>query len=81
MFVDVQPKEIIKSYTVERLDISISDMKLNESVILNVLLITGDNDLLESINLTLTGEDYNNWSNDDNYIVDIVLEKLNMQKL
>lgn len=81
MFVDVQPKEIIKSYTVERLDISISDMKLNESVILNVLLITGDNELLESVNLTLTGEDYNNWSNDDNYIVDIVLEKLNMQKL
>ena len=80
MIVNILPKQIVKTYTVEKIDISISDLKLNENVVLNTLLISDTGELIDSVNFTLEGEEYQRWSNDDTYIIDLVCEKLGLEK-
>ena len=80
MIVNILPKQIVKTYTVEKIDISISDLKLNENVVLNTLLISDTGELIDSVNFTLEGEEYQRWSSDDTYIIDLVCEKLGLEK-
>ena len=80
MIVNILPKQVVKTYTVEKIDISISDLKLNENVVLNTLLISDTGELIDSVNFTLEGEEYHRWSSDDTYIIDLVCEKLGLEK-
>lgn len=81
MIIKVSPKEVIKTYTVDKIDVSISNLVLDESVTINILLIDSTDQLIESINITLDGEEYHQWSTDDSYIIDKILQLLNLEKV
>lgn len=80
MILSVKPKEIVKTHIIEKIDISISYLILDESVTINVLLISSDAELIDSINLTLENEDYSQWSSDDSYITNKILQLLELEK-
>jgi hypothetical protein len=77
IIVNVQDFPYVVSNTINNVRISVGQVILFKSVHINALLLQ-DNNLIESKFFTITGDEYNNWSNDDQYLVDLVMSKLGM---
>lgn len=59
-------------------DIQIVSMIMFVNVTLSITTYDENNVYSETVNMTLSGDDYTNWGNDDNYLVDYVVEKLGL---
>jgi hypothetical protein len=77
IIVNVQDFPYVVSNTINNVRISVGQVILFKSIHINALLLQ-DNNLVESKFFTITGDEYANWSNDDQYIVDLVMSKLGM---
>ena len=77
--VNVNNHDIIKTDTINNIKISTCRIELFKSITVRVGLYT-DNKLIDNRMIDITGTDYTNWGNDDNYIVNLVLTKLNLTK-
>jgi hypothetical protein len=78
--VNVNNHDIVTTNTINNITISVQNLVLFTSVSLAVRLYT-NKILIDNRFLTLTGDDYNNWMNDDNYIVTYVLQALGLTKV
>ena len=78
--VNVNNHDIVTTNTINNINISVQNLVLFTSVSLAVRLYT-NKILIDNRFLTLTGDDYNNWMNDDNYIVTYVLQALGLTKV
>ena len=65
-------------YTSNRFTIDILEMILFTRVTINVVLYDNNDRVVRGRIFTLEGDDYQKWSNDDQYIVDYVTERLHM---
>jgi hypothetical protein len=75
----VNKKEFIQKFIINNINISIIDLDLGNSV--NVACLLKENDtLVETKILIISGEEYKNWGNSDNYIENLVLNKLGLQR-
>lgn len=81
MIINIVPKKLVKIYTIEKIDITISNLILNESVTINILLMDSDSQLVEVKNITLTGDEYNEWADNDSYIISKVCKYLDLTPL
>lgn len=73
----VEPKEIVKKNTINNINLKIINMKLKSFV--NVSAMTKENDkIIDNHTFHLAGNAYENWDNDDNYLIQYVLDKLNL---
>ena len=72
----IYPVRIIHS-----IEIQIINLRLFEGVSVMVSLYDENNNIIENKMIDIVGNDYLNWSNDDSYLIDIVLNKLNLMKL
>jgi hypothetical protein len=63
---------------VTKIQISVIRLTLFQSVDLMVQYLDDEGRIIENKYLTISGEDYNQWSNDDSYIVMHVQNKLNI---
>lgn len=61
-------------------EIQIINLILFQSVSVMVTLYDENSVPIENKMITISGEDYLNWSNDDNWLVDYTLNKLNLIK-
>ena len=73
---NIQPKEFIQTTTVNKFEITEVEVKLYTGASLTIMLYTDSNKCYKCVRVELTQEEYNNWGTDDNYIRDIVCEKL-----
>lgn len=68
----------------KRVQIEIVQLKLYESVTVNVKFFSSTEDyMMEVVDekvLVISGEDYNNWGSDDTYLENIVFQKLEIEK-
>jgi hypothetical protein len=55
---------------------SVTNIQLFISANISVNLYTADPQLIKTVDLPLVGADYENWANDDQYIINYVAEKL-----
>ena len=62
---------IITSFIVD-----ITNIQLFTSANISVSLYNADPNLINIVNLPLVGADYDNWANNDQYIIDYVATKL-----
>lgn len=76
--VDVQPKDYITTNTARSVELRVTELILNSSVSVNVLVKDGNGSIFQVQNVTLSGEEYNNWGNSDTYLVSTVLSKLGL---
>ena len=74
----VENKDIVKTYTVSKIEISVVNITLFESVTISVFLKDIDNNLIDVTYFTLKNEEYDNWGSDDDYILDLILSKLGL---
>lgn len=78
--VNVVEKDYLKVYpNVKYFTINIVSLELNVSVGLSVNLYNSDNVLLLTENMLITGDEYTNWGNSDDYLTNLVANKLNLK--
>ena len=76
--VNVQPKDYIVTNTASTVEMRVTDLVINYSVTVNVLIKDANGSIFQVQNVTLSGEEYSNWGNSDTYLVDTVLAKLGL---
>ena len=77
--VNVNDSPYVKTNTINNVVIRIVNIELFKSI--NVCASLYDNkSLVDNKMFKIEGDEYNNWSNDDNYIVNLILNKLGMTK-
>ena len=77
--VNINDYELVRTNTINNIKIHVNQIVLFNSISICVRLFH-DNTLIENKMLEISGTDYTNWGNDDNYIVNIVLTKLGLSK-
>jgi hypothetical protein len=63
-----------------QIEIVLSEVVLNSHANITVHLLDANGHLLENKFIKVEGDEYENWSSDDNYIVELVLTKLGLTK-
>jgi len=70
---------LIKTQVIEynRFKIKNFDLKLNEKVSIIILLYPVNSEhVVEARTIVMEGDDYTNWGNDDNYVINFIKSKL-----
>jgi hypothetical protein len=81
MLINIENKEFITTQTISKVDILEGTIELNKSVRFPVRLMDSNENVLSQQNVTISGEEYENWGADDNYIENLILTKLGVQKI
>ena len=77
--VNIQDSAYVKTNTIDIVLIKITNVQLFKSVTV-VASLFENNKIIDNKVVMIEGTDYNAWSNDDNYIVNFVLNKLGLIK-
>ena len=78
MQVNVQPKDIITTRTINSIEIAETIVQLNTSAKIVVKILDENGGLINVEVLTISETDYTNWGNDDQYIIDYALTQLDL---
>jgi hypothetical protein len=79
--VPVEPYTLVKTNIINSIRINVNNIVLFTSVTVGVTLFDENSVPVDNRRLVLSGTDYTNWSNDDTYIVDYVLNALGLTQL
>lgn len=78
---EVEPCDYVTPVRViHRIELQIMRLVLFSSVSIGVSLYDENDYIIDNRQITIQGEEYNNWANDDNYLLDLVLVKLGLIK-
>ena len=75
MKIDIKEFEQVQTIKFKSIEIFVLGIVLNTNARLGVRIFDVDGKPVDSRQLTLEGEDYEKWGNDDQYIVDYVCNK------
>lgn len=78
MQVNVQPKDIVTTRTINSIEIIETIVQLNTSAKVVVKLLDENNSLINVEVLTISETEYTDWGNDDQYIIDWSLTQLGL---
>lgn len=73
----ITPATITKLSTITSFSVEVGRLELFTSVTLIVNYYNEDKHIIDRKHFTLTGQDYLNWTNDDQYIIDYVAAQCN----
>lgn len=72
---------VFPARTIHHIELQVMNLVLFKSVTLLVSLFDENYYIIDNKTFTIADEEYTNWSNDDNYLLDLVLTKLQLNKL
>lgn len=75
--IEVNDKEQVKIYVINNIEIRILNISLNNFVDLSVTM-KQDGNYVDSKYMRIEGEEYQEWGNDDDYLENLVLQKLGL---
>jgi len=76
-YIDIQPTDVVRSCV--KIKMNIINFQLNATnCTVNVQKYDAANILIDIVNVFINDEEYSQWSYDDSYIINLVLEKLGM---
>jgi hypothetical protein len=78
--IEVLPVEV-NGKIVKYLDIIVVMVRLNGPKIIAYTLVDADMKMIKGVNMVITDEEYNGWTNDDNYITQLTLSKTGLTKV
>jgi len=73
--VNIQNYNLVKTNVIDNIKIRINRINLFKSISASVHLFEGTK-LIENKVVEITGTEYNNWGNDDQYVINLILTKL-----
>ena len=74
--VPIQPATETTTRIITSFTVNVMRLELFQSVTVNAMLYGADGNFIEVKTLTLSGQDYLDWNNNDQYLIDKVAEKL-----
>ena len=77
--VSVNDYTFVQTSVINNIQINILKIELFVGITLSVNLLS-NNRIIDSKIMNITGDEYNNWANDDTYIINLVLSKLNLTR-
>jgi hypothetical protein len=77
--VNINDYTLVQTSIINNIQINILKIELFKSMTLSVNLLS-NNKLIDSKLMTITGDEYTNWGNDDNYIINLIMTKLNLTR-
>lgn len=72
--IEVNPREV-DGKIVKYLDIIVVMVRLNGPKIIAYTLVDADMKMIKGVNMVITEDEYNGWTNDDSYITELTLSK------
>jgi len=75
--IEVNDKEQVKIFVINNIEIRILNISLNNSVDLSVTM-KQDGNYVDSKYMRIDGQEYQAWGNDDDYLENLVLQKLGL---
>jgi hypothetical protein len=76
--INIESKEIVTTQTVTSIEILEGTIELNSSVKFPVKLLGSNGETINIEFVTIIGEEYVNWGTDDEYIKNLILNKLGL---
>lgn len=76
--VNVVPKEFVTVRVANSVEMRINNLNIGISVDVTCMVKDENGNIFQVNNVTLSGEEYNNWGNNDAYLVTTVLSKLDL---
>jgi hypothetical protein len=77
--INVNDKEEIKVFIINNVELRIINLSLGNYVDISAVL-KQDNNFVSATNFRIEGEEYNNWGNNDEYLENLVLQKLGLTR-
>lgn len=74
----VEPQTYTTTTTIDSFRIEVINLVLKSSVTINAVCFNSDNILVKTQIFNIVGEEYESWGNDDNYLVNLVAQKLGL---
>jgi hypothetical protein len=78
--IEVLPIEV-DGKTVKYLDIIVVMVRLKGPKIIAYTLVDADMKMIKGVNMVITEEEYNGWTNNDDYITELTLSKTGLIKV
>jgi hypothetical protein len=78
--IEVLPIEV-DGKTVKYLDIIVVMVRLKGPKIIAYTLVDADMKMIKGVNMVITEEEYNGWTNNDDYITELTLSKTGLTKV
>ena len=78
--IEVNPCEV-DGKIVKYLDIIVVMVRLKGPKIIAYTLVDADMKMIKGVNMVITEDEYNGWTNDDNYITELTLLKTGLTKV
>ena len=75
-YVPIQPATETTTKVITSFTVNVMRLELFQSVTVNAMLYGADGNFIEVKTLTLSGQDYLDWNNNDQYLIDKIAEKL-----
>jgi hypothetical protein len=76
--VDVNPKDFTVVNTANSAELQVNNLIIGLSVDIMVLIKDSNGNIFKVEGVHIEGEEYNNWGNDDQYLVNLVLSKIGL---
>jgi hypothetical protein len=80
-YIPVNPYNIVKTYNIDYIIINVTNIQLNQSADVQVVFCDNTKFMVDVVSFTLSGEDYQNWGSNDDYIINYVCSKYNISLL
>lgn len=79
--IEIKPIEKIITKVIKKVTVRVVELKLFTSVSISVYMYGDNKEFIERHLLVMDGDDYKNWNNDDEYLINYVFTKLNLERL
>lgn len=76
--IPVEPSVITEVKTITNFRLSVQELELFLHVLVRAELLNADGNLVDVRYVLIDGDDYKNWNNDDQYLIDKVAQKLGL---
>ena len=70
------PYDIISKQTITSFTYRVTDIILFESATVLILFLDENENCIRTVQYVVEGEEYAEWSDDDQYVVDLIVEKI-----
>ena len=77
--IQVNDKEEVKVFIINNVEMRIINLSLGKYVDVNAVL-KQNNNFISSQNFRIQGEEYDNWGSDDQYLENLILQKLDLTR-
>lgn len=79
--IPIQPYVVTEVKTITSFKINVEQLQLFKSITVRVELLNAEGSVIQLRYVVVDGDDYKNWSTDDNYLINKVAEKIGLTPL